>query len=313
MALVDCIIVVVTAAADRSASLRSLASHQAGLATRAQLRGVGVAAHVVAAHVAAGRWTALSRRVVALQTGPLTAEQVNWFAVLDGGAGCVLDGFSALRGQGLQGFPTDRVQTVVPLGGRAGRHELYVRRRSRRWSADAIHPVRQPPMLRIGPAVVSALEKTVLPLRGCALLAAVVQQRLLRAAEVRPLIIGEVTLPHRGLYVAAAGDIEGGAHSLLEIDFHRLARRADIRPPRGQSVRTDGRGRRRYLDADFGPFAVEVDGALHLRPLTWWDDMWRMNDVAIAGKPMLRFSSVGIRLEPDRVIAQLQQAAQRWL
>jgi hypothetical protein len=168
-------------------------------------------------------------------------------------------------------------------------------------------------MVRVGPAVVGALEQTVLPLRGCALLAAVVQQRLLRPADVRPLVAATTTLPRRSLYVAAAGDIEGGAHSLLEIDFHQLARRAGIPAPRGQSLRTDARGRRRYLDADFGAFVAEVDGALHLRPLTWWDDMWRMNDIVIGGKPMLRFSSVGIRLDADRVIEQLRRAAQRWL
>jgi hypothetical protein len=312
MAIVRCIIGAVTAAANRSASLRSLVSHQAGLATRAQLRQVGVPAHVIGGHIEAGRWTALTRRVVALQTGPLSTEQVSWFAVLDGGNECVLDGLSALHEQGLQGFPTDRVQAAVPTTGRAGRHELYVRRRSRRLSAEVIHPVRQPPMVRVGPALVSALEQNDLPLRGCALLAAVVQQRMIRAADLRPLVTAATTLPHRSLYVAAAGDIEGGAHSLLEIDFHQLARRARIPTPRGQSVRTDARGRRRYLDADFGSFGVEVDGALHLRPLTWWDDMWRMNDVVIGGKPMLRFSSVGIRLDSGRVIEQLQRAAQRW-
>jgi hypothetical protein len=303
----------VTEAADRSASLRSLVAHQAGLATRAQLRQFGVPAHVVTGHIRAGRWTALSRRVVVLQTGPRSVAQVNWFAVLDGGSDCVLDGLSALHEQGLQGFPIERVQTAVPWTGRAGRHELYVRRRSRRLSAEVVHPARQPPMVRVGPALLGALEQNALPLRGCALIAAVVQQRLLRAADVRPLITTTMTLPHRSLYVAAAGDIEGGAHSLLEIDFRQLARRAGIPAPRGQSVRTDARGRRRYLDADFGAFLAEVDGALHLRPLTWWDDMWRMNDVVIGGKPMLRFSSVGIRLDPDRVTEQLRRAGQRWL
>jgi hypothetical protein len=126
-------------------------------------------------------------------------------------------------------------------------------------------------MVRVGPAIVSALEQNELPLRGCALLAAVVQQRLIRTADVRPLVAATTTVPHRSLYVAAAGDIEGGAHLLLEIDFRQLARRAGIPAPCGQSVRADARGRRRYLDADFGPFGVEVDGALHLRPLTWWD------------------------------------------
>lgn len=161
--------------------------------------------------------------------------------------------------------------------------------------------------------MVSALEHNPLPLRGCALLAAVVQQRLIRAADLRPLIEDQRTLPNRSLYLAVTGDIEGGAHSLLEIDFRDLARRAHIAAPLGQAVRTDRNGRRRYLDADFGGFGVEVDGAIHLRPLNWWDDMWRLNDVVIGGKPMLRFSSVGIRLEPQRVIDQLRSAGQRWL
>lgn len=239
----------VTAAADRSASFRSLVSHQAGLATRAQLRRTGIPAHVVAAHVEAGRWASLSRRVVVLQSGPLTPEQTYWFAVLDGGANCALDGLSALHEHGLKGFRVDRVQTAVPWSGRAARHELYVRRRSRRVDAEAVHPARRPPMLRIGPALVSALETCPLRLRGCALLAAVVQQRLIRASEIRPLIAAASTLPNRSLYLASAGDIEGRAHSLLEIDFRELARRAGIPAPRGQTIRVDGRGRRRYLDA----------------------------------------------------------------
>lgn len=99
---------------------------------------------------------------------------------------------------------------------------------------------------------------------------------------------------------------------MLEIDFRHLARRAGVRAPLGQAVRTDQRGRRRYLDADFGAFGVEVDGGIHLRPLNWWDDMWRLNDVVIGGKPMLRFPSVGIRPEPDRVVEQLRRAVWRW-
>jgi hypothetical protein len=168
-------------------------------------------------------------------------------------------------------------------------------------------------MTRVGPALISALENNTLPLRGCALLAAVVQQRLLRPDDIRPLIASTSTLPHRSLYVATAGDIEGGAHSLLEIDFRALARRAGIPAPVGQAVRPDRFGRRRYLDADFGGFGVEVDGAIHLKPLAWWDDMFRLNDIVIRNKPMIRFPSVGIRLRRTEVIEQLRQAADRWL
>jgi hypothetical protein len=166
--------------------------------------------------------------------------------------------------------------------------------------------------MRLPVALLDALESIGLPLRGCALLAAVVQQRLVKAGGLYPLLLGERTIPHRALYLRVAGDIAGGAHSLLEIDFRRLARRAGVPAPRGQAVRTDGSGRRRYLDADFGGYAVEVDGAVHLRPLSWWDDTWRLNEVMLAGKPTLRFPSVGIYLRPADVVDQLRRAAARW-
>jgi hypothetical protein len=179
-------------------------------------------------------------------------------------------------------------------------------------TASDVHPSRRPAVLRVSAALIDALETTSLPLRGSALIAAVVQQRLIRADEVRPLIAATATLPHRRTYLHVAGDVEGGAHSLTEIDFHRLSRRARIPPPQAQSVRLDGSGRRRYLDADFGGWAAEVDGAVHLRPLSWWNDSWRMNEIVIAGKPTLRFPSVGIYLHRDVVIDQLQRAQQRW-
>jgi hypothetical protein len=242
----------------------------------------------------------------------MTDQQRRWFPVLDGGSSCALAGLSALHLHGLVGFPVERIQTAVPITGRAGRHDLYVRRRSGRLTAASVHPGRRPPAMRLPVAVVDALESVSLPLRGCALLAAVVQQRLLRSSALHALITETRTLPHRKLYAAVAGDIDGGAHSLLEIDFGRLARLAGLPTPRRQSIRTDSSGRRRYLDAEFDGFTVEVDGAVHLRPLTWWDDMYRQNAIVIASKPVLRFASVGIRLQPDRVVAQLRAAAVRW-
>jgi hypothetical protein len=52
---------------------------------------------------------------------------------------------------------------------------------------------------------------------------------------------------------------------------------------------------------------------VHLKPLAWWDDMFRLNDIVIADKPMLRFPSVGIRLKRREVVEQLRRAAERWL
>ncbi|HET6911048.1 MAG TPA: hypothetical protein VFH54_17095 [Mycobacteriales bacterium] len=77
-------------------------------------------------------------------------------------------------------------------------------------------------------------------------------------------------------------------------------------------MRRDSEGRRRYLDAEFDGFTVEVGSAVHLKPLNWWDDMFRQNAIVITGKPMLRFASVGVRLERARVREQLRAAQRRW-
>lgn len=301
-----------TQAARRADSVRVLAGAQASLITLDQLAQCGVSRATVRSNIEAGRWRRLSRSVLVLHSGPLTAEATAWFGVLDGGAECVLSGLSALHLHGLQGFPVPRLQLAVPLDGRSARNDVYVRRRSRRLVPAAVHPARQPPMMRPTVALVDALEHIERPLRGCALLAAVVQQGLVRAGALRGLLAAERTLPARSLYLAVAGDIAGGSHSLSEIDFVGLARRAGLPPPRRQSVRADRTGRRRYLDAEFDTFAVEVDGAVHLRPATWWDDMARQNAILLAGTPVLRFASVAVRLHPEEVIAQLRAAHERW-
>lgn len=301
-----------TAAARRAHELTSFACDQAGLVSRAQLHAAGVDADYVRNQIRAGRWQAWGRRVIAVTTGPLSADQVAWLAVLDGGPDCVIAGLSALERYGLSGFTLDRVHTAVPKNGRPGRHDLFVRRECRRLDAAAVHPAKRPSTMRIELAVVDALQHMTSRLRGCALLAALVQQRLVRPDLLRGLLTGATTLRNRKLYLSVAGDIEGGAHSLTEVDFTRLAREARIRPPVLQSVREDGDGRRRYVDADFDGFLVEVDGAMHLRPLAWWDDMFRQNQLVIAHKPVLRFPSVGIYLSRDKVIAQLKAAAARW-
>src|SRR4051812_31299181 len=215
-----------SSAARRAAALNEFAGRQAGLMTRRQLRALGADADYIRSQAAAGRWQAWGANVVALHTGPLSHEQVAWLAVLDGGDHCVLAGLSTLHQLGLTGFAVDRVHTAVPPGaGRPRRHDLFLRRVSRRLTPAAVHPVRLPPQMRAPVALLDALENTRLPLRGCALLAAVVQQRLIRADQLRPLIDAERTLPNRPTYLKVSGDIEGGAHSLNEIDFRRLARR----------------------------------------------------------------------------------------
>lgn len=86
------------------------------------------------------------------------------------------------------------------------------------------------------------------------------------------------------------------------------SRRAGLPPPIRQTIRCDHSGRRRFLDADFGTFSVEIDGGFHIKPLNYWDDARRQNDLLLIGQRILRFPSVALRLEPEIVVAQLRAA-----
>jgi len=106
------------------------------------------------------------------------------------------------------------------------------------------------------------------------------------------------------------GDIGGGGHTLAEIDLAPLARRAGLAAPRRQVLRREPGGRVRYVDAEFDladgtTLIVEVDGAVHLKPVQWWDDLSRQNELVIGGRPVLRFDSVTIRIDPPAVVDQL--------
>lgn len=106
------------------------------------------------------------------------------------------------------------------------------------------------------------------------------------------------------------GDISGGGHTLAEIDLGPLARQAGLPAPRRQALRRERSGRVRYVDAEFElpdgtVLAVEIDGAVHLKPASWWEDLDRQNELVIGGVPVLRFASLTLRLEPARVISQL--------
>jgi hypothetical protein len=197
----------------------------------------------------------------------------------------------------------------------ARRHELPGVRLhlSRRFSAADIHPGRELPTVRIERAIVDAASWMAPQRKACAVMCAAVQQGLTTAERLRPELLAAGRARHHQLLTRVLGDIEGGADSFSEIDFGRLARLAGLPPPRRQTFRFDRAGRRRWLDADFDGFFAEIDGAVHLRALNYWDDMERQNDlIVVTGKPALRFASVAIRIAPATVVAQLRAAGERF-
>ena len=100
-----------------------------------------------------------------------------------------------------------------------------------------------------------------------AVLAAGVQQRLVRPADLVAVVAGHPRLHRRTIILSTLGDIMGGAEALSEIDFTRLVIRAFGLPePTRQTVRYDSRNRRRWLDAvwEEARIIVEIDGIHHM-------------------------------------------------
>jgi len=91
-------------------------------------------------------------------------------------------------------------------------------------------------------------------------------------------------------------------HSLVKPACHR----------RRQALRSEPGRKTGYLDAEFDlpdgtVVAIEVDGSVHVQPMAWWDDTSRQNELVIGGRPVLRYPSLMIRLEPQAVVDQLRR------
>ncbi len=151
------------------------------------------------------------------------------------------------------------------------------------------------------------------PRAACGILAAGVQQRLLRASTLAEALRSAPTTRHHGLLLLALADIGQGSEALSEIDFVRLCRRYRLPAPVRQAIRILPGGRRRYLDAEWRRrdgrrVVAEVDGALHLIARNWWSDQLRQNELVISGDLVLRFPTIVLRCEQGVVAGQLRRA-----
>ena len=173
-----------------------------------------------------------------------------------------------------------------------------------------MHPARLPPRTRLARSLLDAAAWSGSDNRARAMLAAGVQQRLVRADQLMGALQRFPTLRRHALIAATLTDIAGGAQALSELDFARLTRRFGLPAPDRQVMRRDGNGRSRWLDAywDEARVAVEVDGLWHMDAVAWWDDMRRGNDLTISGLRVLRFPAFVVRDEPGFVAAQIRSA-----
>lgn len=285
---------------------------QQGVASRTQLAALGMTPSHVRWAVSDGRWQTFGRSVVVLGNMPLTQEQRLWVAVLMPGKPAALAGLSAAAVGGLRRFESERVHVLV-------RHATHVAapawvkiHESRRFSATDIAHGNGPPRTRTARSIIDAATWSDRARWACAMLCAAVQQRIVTAAQLEHELRVAGPIRHVAAMRDILGDIAGGGHTLAEIDLGPLAHKAGLPSPRRQRLRREAGGKVRWLDAEFDlpdgkVLAVEVDGSAHMQVESWLDDSDRQNEVVIGGQPVLRFPSITVRLNEQRVIDQLRR------
>jgi hypothetical protein len=251
--------------------LNEIAETQELVVSRAQLASTGFDSEAALVRVKTCRWRRVGNAFV-LHSGEPTSAQVHWAAVLSAPGLAAVGGRTAAERYGLRGFASERIDIVVARGdGPPPRIDGVHWHESRRFTNADIAIGFGIPTVSRGRAIVDAAVWTPSARVACALLVASVQQRVVPTYALRTELATAGAVRHRRILWSIVADIEGGADSLSEIDFVKLARKAGLRPPIRQSIRLDANGRRRYVDADFETFQAEVDGGIHLRPLNYWD------------------------------------------
>ena len=260
---------------ERAHAAAEFAEHQGGVVSRAQLRSRSVTRADVRSEVAAGRWHLAGRHTVVIGAGPLRSTALRWRAVWESGAGAALDGVAALAAAGLTGFDFDRIDVSLPHANRHHRVDgvRVTRRRCMPRTVSAgiprVHPA---------PAVLHAAGWAKSDRQAALLLCLVVQQRLVRPADLMGARRQLGRCRRRPLVGAIVADVCDGVHSLGELDFGKLCRDRGLPAPARQVVRTTAQGRV-YLDVAWEDISlvVEIDGGHHAAALNSVDDALRQN------------------------------------
>ena len=146
--------------------------------------------------------------------------------------------------------------------------------------------------------------------QAATLIAMTIQQRLATPDALLAAWGAIRRSPRRGLLGAVIADVCDGAHSLNELDFARLCRRAGLPAPQRQVVRAGKHGRV-YLDAWWEEGVhVEIQGAHHFSGTAGIDDALRVNDLGLRYRSSisLQIPVVGLRVCPERFLAQIADA-----
>lgn len=298
------------------------AASQEGVVGRRQARLGGLSEDAWQWRLDTGRWQSVLPGVAVTHSGEVTAAQQAWAAVVYAGHAAALSADAALIAQGMALSTPSVLHVAIPERRRvlaqafpAVGEEPTVRvvpHRVRGLTA-LVHPVRTPPVLRVAPAVLHAAAWAPTDRAGEWRVAAAVQQRLVRPADLRSALAGLTRLPRRALIATVLDDVVLGAHAASELDFLRMLRRHRLPAP-DRLQRPVRSGMLRYLDGwwERQRVAAEVDGSHHRSVGVWDEDTLRANEVMLAargsGTVLLRFTTGNLRHDEARVVELLRAA-----
>ena len=270
---------------------RTILRTQRGVATIEQLEVAGVTRSFISNQVNARRWSRHGEHCIVAHNHIPSSEQRMWLAVLNPRPTAALAAWTALETAGFTFFgeEMDRLHIIVPRGARYPRMRGVKVHESRRFRAEDIDPSYPLHRLRLPRSALDAAAWQPSRRYGCALLAAVVQQRICNPSELLDQLqhIGRVR--HKAAMRLALHDIAGGAQALSELDIAAMCRRFGIQSPNRQTLRRDRKGRKRYLDcewllADGSVIVLEVDGSHHLKVEHWEADVKRERGIIVSGR-----------------------------
>lgn len=261
--------------------------------------------------VRSGRWRQVHRNVYVTHSGPVSAEQRLWIAVLGCGRNTALAGLTAAARCGLKGFGGDGIQVIRPARLRSmAPPPGVVVHRSSTLTRDDVNRRGLPPHTTNARSLVDAAAWAATDDRARVIIAAGFQQRLVGGDDIHQVVYRMPTLRRRALILATANDARDGSQSLPELRYLQASRRAGLPEPTRQHRRKDASGRVRYLDIYYERWGVhvEIDGSQHVDVRAHWADMKRQNDLWIAGDRVLRFPAWLVRERPQEVAAQVRRA-----
>ncbi len=269
---------------------------------------------VVAAHgrgkvrhaIASGRWQSPHRGVVVTHSAPLTDHERELVALHLCAPGSALGGLSALRHDDFDGFKPDVPFIVLPEGADRPEKISFTTHWSTDLGTDDVHPLRVPRRTRPARSLIDAASWCEKERYARAIVIAGMQQGLVSARQMHQALDRRGSCRRRGLVRESVLDADGGIQSLPERDFDDIRVLARLPAPTRQR-KLQGADGHYYLDVDWERLglSVEVHGAPH-REIGQWDaDVQRSNEVVIAGRRLLVFTSYAIRHEPATVSAQL--------